>query len=361
VISTPIYKRDSVGNIRVWQYEVEGDRWRSFAGILDGALVESGWTVCTPKSRPTPEEQALFEAQAEEKKKLERDYHRSIDTIDTPLFFKPMLAKAYEAVTFDRRVSSQPKLDGIRCIATAKGLFSRQGKRFLACPHVEEALEPLFAADPNLVLDGELYNHDLKADFNAITSAVRKQKPSDLDIEQSRSLIQYHVYDLPIPATPFTKRWAELAEIIDPVLGSTIKLVDTVLDVDQIALDLLNVQYAEEGYEGQMVRLDAAYEQKRSKHLLKRKEFQDAEFRVIGVEEGLGNWAGYAKRLVLTLPDGREFGAGVKGNQDFTRQLLADRERFIGGEATIRFFAYTPDGIPRFPVAVDFHPEGRAD
>jgi ATP-dependent DNA ligase len=74
-------------------------------------------------------------------------------------------------------------------------------------------------------------------------------------------------------------------------------------------LDAAYANCLEEGYEGQMVRLDGPYEQKRSKLLLKRKEFQDAEYDLVRVDEGLGNWAGYGKKAVLRLPDGREFGA----------------------------------------------------
>jgi DNA ligase-1 len=104
-----------------------------------------------------------------------------------------------------------------------------------------------------------------------------------------------------------------------------------------------------------MHRLDAPYEQKRSKTLRKRKEFQDEEFKVIRIEEGLGNWSGMAKRVVCQLPDGREFGAGIKGGMERARELLNETHHV----ATIQFFAYTPDGVPRFPVATKFHGEAR--
>uniref|UniRef100_UPI0019540677 hypothetical protein n=1 Tax=Raoultella ornithinolytica TaxID=54291 RepID=UPI0019540677 len=55
-----IFKRDTNGTIRTWNYEVDGDRWRAHSGVLGGAVVTSGWTTCVPKSRDTAEEQALF-------------------------------------------------------------------------------------------------------------------------------------------------------------------------------------------------------------------------------------------------------------------------------------------------------------
>jgi len=352
MISDPIFKRDSTGKVRTWQYEVQGDRWRTIAGLLDGQKVVSGWTTCFPKSQPTAEEQALFEAKAEETKKLERDYHRNIEDIDTPNYFKPMLAHKYEGdIKFP--VFAQPKLDGIRCIATAKGLFSRQGKRIFGVPHIEEFLEPYFIKNPDLVLDGELYNHSLKDDFNKITSIVRKQQPTDEDLRVSASLIEYHVYDVPSHPGAFMERYWFLYKLLGAA-HHTVLLVETVHVGTQNLLDHLFTDWVINGYEGQMIRINGSYEQKRSKNLLKRKEFLDEEFEVLAIEEGIGNWAGFAKRVICRLPDGRVFGAGVKGSQEFTRKLLEDRDHYVGKTATVRFFNYTPDGVPRFPVAVDF-------
>ena len=82
------------------------------------------------------------------------------------------------------------------------------------------------------------------------------------------------------------------------------------------------------------------------------------EFPVEAIEEGEGNWAGYAKRAVLRLPDGRTFGAGIKGDRAFTKAL---HDGPLPSEVTVRFFGYTPDGKPRFPVAVDWHYGARRD
>lgn len=356
MLSTPIYKRDTTGNVRTWQYEVVADQWRTIAGILGGNLVTSGWTTCTAKSKATPELQAQFEAEAAWTNKLTREYHLTQDTIDTPNFFKPMLAETYDGnVGFPAFV--QPKLDGIRCIATIEGLFTRQGKRIFGAPHVHEDLEAFFQLQPDAVLDGELYNHALKDDFNEITSIVRKAKPDATDLRRAKEQIQYHVYDLPVYGGAgtriFSKRSAELQEM-SLEFGRSILLVDTREVTDHDELDAAYAEFTEAGYEGQMVRLDAPYQQKRSKHLLKRKEFQSDEFPILRIEEGQGNWAGFGKRVVCALTDGREFGAGVKGNQAFARGLLVRKDTLVGKKATIKFFAYTPDGVPRFPVAIDF-------
>ena len=108
-----------------------------------------------------------------------------------------------------------------------------------------------------------------------------------------------------------------------------------------------------------MIRVDSFYENKRSKSLIKRKEFLDAEFKVIRIEEGVGNWAGYIKRFVLELPDGRVFASNVRGTQKILKDLLESNE--TPDWATCRYFTPTPDGIPRFPVVTDWGKGQRND
>ena len=101
-----------------------------------------------------------------------------------------------------------------------------------------------------------------------------------------------------------------------------------------------------------MIRQDAVYENKRSKGLLKRKEFITEEYKVVEVIEGQGAWTGYAKRFILALPDGTQFGSGVRGSQAQLKELLEAEEK--PNWVTCRFFEYSNDGVPRFPVIIDY-------
>lgn len=348
MIYASLYKQDTKGKTRIWFMERDGDKHRTHAGLLDGKLAVSGWTVCTPKSQATAEDQAHFEILAEYTKKLDRSYHDSLETISKPKIFQPMLAHKYEG--WNGPCFSQPKLDGIRCIATKDGLFSRQGKPIVAVPHIWNVLAPEFEKYPDLILDGELYNHDLKSDFNTITSLVRKQKPTDLDLAESEQKIQYWVYDLPAVDDKFSHRSSVLAQIVNRIGGPVHFVPDQWAD-DEEELNEIYASYLEAGYEGQMVRYDRPYENKRSSSLLKRKEFLDEEFPLIRIEAGLGNWAGVAKKVTCRLPDGREFGAGIRGTRDRATSLLTETYDSV----TVRYFALTPDGVPRFPVVTAFH------
>ena len=56
--------------------------------------------------------------------------------------------------------------------------YSRNDKEWKNINHILEELKPFFQKYPNVVLDGELYNHDFKDDFESIISMVRKTKPN---------------------------------------------------------------------------------------------------------------------------------------------------------------------------------------
>lgn len=371
--SQALFKRDSTGKIRTWYSETGTDGvnwgWRTNSGIHDGKIVTSDWKIVDQKNvgkanETSLEQQADAEAHAELVKKRDRGYFDQISDIDKFDKIKPMLASKYEDHKFDyvkNYYFSQPKLDGIRCVARANGLYTRAGKQIVAAPHIEKQLSALFSKYPNLVLDGELYNHDLKDDFNKITSLVRKAKPKPEDLVETASLVQYHVYDvirMPDANQPsFSDR---INWIIQQGFKGSVQVVNTKAIIDSQSVDDLYGGYLQAGYEGQMLRVDALYqENKRSKTLIKRKEFLSDEFKVVSVEEGKGNWSGYIKRFVLEMPDGTQFGSGVRGNQDVLKALFKNNEK--PSWATCRYFTPTPDGIPRFPVVIDWGTGQRED
>ncbi len=104
-----------------------------------------------------------------------------------------------------------------------------------------------------------------------------------------------------------------------------------------------------------MVRKNAQYENKRSATLLKRKEFTDAEYKVVDIEDGEGNRTGTAKHLVCYCPTtDKTFNSNIKGNFEYLKEILDNKDYYIGKLATIKFFELTPDGVPRFPYAIAF-------
>jgi ATP-dependent DNA ligase len=253
-----------------------------------------------------------------------------------------------------------------RLIASKDGLFSRNGKKYFSIPHIEKMLKPLFDVNPNLVLDGELYNHQFRDNFNKIISLVKKTKPSKEDLEESEELIQYWIYDC-FDSTQkkmiFSDRFAFLLESVLPSffdLSGKLKIVKTNLLKSKEEMYELYSKYIENGFEGQMIRINGKpYESKRVNHLLKHKSFMDAEFTIISIEEGQGNRSGMAGYITYKLPDNRTFDSSIKADVDTLKKLLIDRAAYVGGQGTVKFFNYTPDGKPRFPVTISLFKDKR--
>ena len=362
-----LYKRDTNGNIRELTVEYANgvmNATRTIAGIKDGNLVTSGWKDAVGKNTgkanaTTDAEQAQKEAKAMWDKKAEKEYFEDINLVDTYDKFKPQLAHDYSKLNEGQKMAldmiCQPKLDGIRCIARKDGLFTRAGKEITTCNHIHNALKDYFEKNPTDILDGELYNHELRDDFNKITSLVRKVKPTQAEAEECAKLVQYHIYDITGPeweGCSFEDGNLHLEDVIGSLdYRQPLQFVETVYCNSQTELDEMYSVWTEQGYEGQMVRNNQPYENKRSKNLLKRKEFITEEFDVVEVLEGSGNWAGYAKHFVLT--DGTNtFKSGVRGNQETLKALLEQEVKPTW--VTCRYFERSPDNIPRFPVVIDW-------
>ena len=354
-----LYSRTSTGAVQTWEIEIFDNKYRVTTGQSDGKKTVSLWTVCSPKNigranMTSPDEQAESEARAKWKKKLESGYKEHVKDIDVAEFIEPMLAKSFNDYADELRypVFSQPKYDGIRCVATADSLKSRGGKSFHSVPHISEALKPVFKQCPGLALDGELYCDKFANDFNRICSLVKRSKPSAADLVESRAAIEYWVYDIASgDRSVFSERIATIRSLLSGV-SPFIRIVPTSTVKDRAELDRLYAEYMAGGYEGQMVRLDMVYERKRSKSLLKRKEFVDEEFDILDVLVGDGNKSGMAASMLLQNTAGQHFNSNIKGDRTYLRQLLKDRDSLLGKRATVKYFNLTPDGIPRFPYVI---------
>lgn len=356
-----LYKRSVNGKVNEWTVEIGKICFRTISGYTDGVKTTSEWTCCSgknigKKNETTPEQQALAEAQAMWTKKLELGSYESIDNIDTPKFFNPMLAHKFEdykdKITYP--VFSQPKLDGIRCIVRADGMWSRNGKKIISAPHIYEAMKPLFESNPDLIFDGELYADKFANDFNAICSLVKKTKPTSADLEKSKESIQYHIYDLPSCSGTFTQRNKALIDIGVP-RGCVIVTTDKVNNENELMKCYST--YVDWGYEGQMIRLDKEYESKRSKSLLKHKSFVDEEYIILDVVEGEGNKTGMVGSFVFESKTGHIFNSSPKFNWEECKAMWNNKNELIGKSATVKYFNLTPDGVPRFPYVINIDRE----
>ena len=353
-----IYKKTKTGATQEWTIEVSDNRYRTHSGQCGGAITTNAWTVVYGKNvgkanGTTDEQQAMAEAVAKRTKKLESGYFEDITNIDTKQYFEPMLAAKWEDYKdkIQYPIYSQPKLDGIRCIVTKDGMFSRNGKPIISAPHIGKSLNFLFESNPNLILDGELYADKFANDFNKIVSLVKRTKPTADDLKESAKNIEYHIYDIPSVSETFDGRLEALNELFQ-YFPKCVKLVETHNANNELEVMELYGEYVDKGFEGQMLRLDSKYENKRSKSLLKHKSFIDEEFTIKDICEGEGNRTGTAGYMVFETADGKPFKSNVKGTWDETAEMLKSKKKLIGKQATIKYFNLTPDGIPRFPFVI---------
>ena len=359
----PLYSKNLDGSLQEWTIYVDGNIIKKMYGRMNGKMqcvsdiIASGKNV--GKSNGTsPEEQAVAEATAQWEKKLKSGYVKThgeakLDKVDRQFItggIEPMLAHKFRdhAHKIEYPCYSQPKLDGIRCIAIVKDgkctLWSRTRKPILGVPHVIKAVELACKGKDDMILDGELYNHLYKSKFEEIVSFVRQETP-----KRGHEIVQYHVYDVIDPTKTFEERNTFLSSLhVHPTIVnvSTTKIADEDELMEQFSTD------RKAGYEGSMARnADSYYEQKRSYSLQKIKEFDDAEFEVVAVEAGRGRMSECAIFCCVTKT-GDNFNCKMEGSLEILKGFLKNPESVIGKMLTVRYQGLTNGNVPRFPIGV---------
>ena len=256
-------------------------------------------------------------------------------------------------VDYTKPVFMQPKLDGVRCVIALEDnqviARSRTGKQWLNIQHVTDSLQDFFASNPDTVLDGELYNHDLRNDFEKIISLVRKQKPTSDDRVEAAKLVQFHCYDF-ISDDDFSTRRDALQTM--PIYSECVLFVDTMFVVTQADSVKLHAKNLAQGYEGSILRLNAPYECKRSRNLQKFKDFHDTEATIVDFVEGKGKRAGTLGKFIMCDADGITFGCppGKGYNYAALRDILININDYLGKTATFTYFERTKANSYRHPM-----------
>ena len=269
---------------------------------------------------------------------------------------KAMLAHKFdiERVDYSQPVYIQPKLDGVRCLFTANGAYSRNDKQFMNVKHIEMSLKPFFDQNPDVVLDGELYNHKLKHDFEKIISLVRKQKPTDEDRRNAQHLVQFHVYDyfsMDSHYESYKHRMDNLT--VSDIYSACVKYVPTYkVHKHEEALNMHHDAFLADGYEGSILRLNGLYKHGRSYDLMKFKDFSDAEATIVGYELGKGKRTGTLGKFMMLDDEGVTFGCppGKGYNYKDLANMLKNINDYIGKRATFTYFQRTNAGSYRHPL-----------
>jgi DNA ligase-1 len=209
-----------------------------------------------------------------------------------------------------------------------------------------------FKQNPSMVLDGELYNHELKRDFEKIISLVRKQKPTEDDRWEADKLVQFHIYDFFMRSTnvPYRTRMNNL-NTSDIYCRHIHYVPTTKIHSYEEARDFHNV-FLNEGYEGSIIRLNELYKHGRSYGLMKFKDFSDAEATIVNYEEGKGKRKGHLGKFIMQDDDGNIFGCppGKGYNYSDMKYMLENIHKYMGQRATFTYFQRTKAGSYRHPL-----------
>ena len=393
-----LYKRDKKGKVRAWTIEHDDKSYWTISGIYpDGKMTKTAPTFVEAKNvgranETTVEQQVELEVKSKIQYQIDHGFTYEIPAEERE--FAVSLADKYvdrlEKGKIDFPYVVEPKLDGVRCyIKLVDGkvtMWSRGNKEFKSVPHLAENrfIIEFFKKYPDAILDGELYNHDLKNDFNKIVSLVKKTKPTAADLEESKKIVEYHCFDSYYPSEPelnYVQRKVKVGEIISDIRGTDVLFNETYVSCEEVkVIGLLLVQQKENneygwwlnvvqteekadeyletqlklGYEGIMLKkYDVPYFFGRSFDMLKYKRFKDAEFKIVDIEDGKGNKKGKATAVICVDENGTEFKAGVTGTEEFAAEMFANKETYIGKIATIKYQELTPmkdgkGGVPRF-------------
>ena len=263
-------------------------------------------------------------------------------------------------IDYNNTVFMQPKLDGVRCLIQYEKrrisnpikkvvAYSRTGKEWKNIDHILQSLKPFFQDNPNVILDGELYNHALRDDFEKIISCVRKTKPTAIDRAESRKLVQFHCYDIVDETMPFVDRIYWLSKKFQR-FPYGVRLVSTESILDGIDAELYHDSCLSQGYEGSILRLNDVYQCKRSHSLRKFKDFHDAEATITDWVEGKGKRKGTIGKFIAVDADGNEFGMPVMDNFKKLQTMFKEMQSWVGKEATFTYFERTKAGSYRHPL-----------
>ena len=275
---------------------------------------------------------------------------------------KPMLAYPVsdKPIDYTKPVFMQPKLDGVRCLIQYERrtqpredvvvAYSRTGKQWLNINHILQSLVPFFQANPNVILDGELYNHALRDDFEKIISCVRKQKPTAIDRAESRRLVQFHCYDIVDETTTFEERYKFVDfNLKDPSIYG-VRTVKTIVTPTESQAKVNHARNLDAGFEGSILRTNDVYKCGRSWSLRKFKDFHDAEAVLTDWVEGKGKRKGTIGKFMAIDADGNTFGMPVMDNFKKLQTMFNEMQTWVGREATFTYFERTKAGSYRHPL-----------
>jgi ATP-dependent DNA ligase len=383
-----LYKKDSKGKIRQWTVEVTGFVGEygiaTTDGIVGGKIKDPVVKAAIPNNLyKTSLLKADAMMQSAIDKKLRSNYFESIEEIkDEDILFMPtgcpsgMIWEEFKDkshVVYPALASE--KLDGSKMYSTWREnrvfLNTRSAIEHFNFIHIQEALSDFYDENPRYVLDGEAYNHEYAERFEELQSIFRKQNPTPEQRQLSKGVAKFYIYDvvdLDRPNMPAKDRQVLLEDIFHGYFNGIDCLVhwgSIIVDSEE-EYDNFHEKAMDDGYEGSVLKIsDAPYVQRKNKNVMKRKPKFDCEFMITDVIEGTGTSDGMAASVVIDLSTcanmnsthetllekvwKQESGMAKGWNHKMLKEMLENKDDYIGQMGTIEYGGITAYGKLRFP------------
>lgn len=267
-----------------------------------------------------------------------------------------MLAKDFNKVAssaLEKKWLASRKIDGVRCLMYYKDgevhTASRGGQHYdYSTKHItgHSDMIKLFEENPDIILDGELYIHGRPLQY--ISGLARLET----DVYSKCEALEYWIYDIVDPNLTFEDRLEMLEDVVTPYFqDSDIKvvMVEHTPCEGWSEIKTLHDKYVSEGFEGVVIRNPSKTYgiNKRTNDMIKVKMYQDAEFEITGISEGLRD----EDMCFTCITDkGLEFKAKPMGSRELKQIYRNDIDKIVGKMATVKFFYYSEDGVPLQPV-----------
>ena len=383
----PLYTRDPHNNILVWKIWVQNNVVYRTYGRIDGKLrTPVGRAISETALESSPDKQACLYAQRAWDKKAQTKYSlekggTTENPNTTPKALFPMHASTYEQtnlchhkhLNITEGAYIQPKLDGVRCVATRQNgtvvLSSRTGKPFPWFQRIRKDLEPLLAKLPSscLALDGEIYcapfiqeRRELEGAerIAAISGAANIHRNSPC---QDEDQLSFYVFDC-IDAG-YSRDQTERFTLLDTVFrsrkrGSRVVRVPTHVIKSPTEVSKYHDRFVASGFEGAVLRAKTLMytPQRRSLKMRKYKRFDTDEFTIVGAKPGEGTESG-AVVWICRHKEGGTFDCRPASSITERRTQFKEWPKYVGYLLTVKYQGLSADKIPRFPVGLGIRHE----
>ena len=389
--------KSSTNKFRWWQIEWDENTYkedigyelsRTYGQVHGKITTAPSIYVLHGKAKRTTKEQALLQFNSEVKKQLDKGYKEVPKhpneyseselqeiygdvKVREGATVKPMLAKQEKDIKnrkiFDNKWYISRKVNGVRCLIYFDGKNIRTASRGatnydIAIIHIIQhpILEEFFKNHPDAILDGEVFKKDWS--LNKISGICRSQKT----VNDGKDL-QFYWYDIVDLEQSFSERWKIMQEWSKELQLSDFDpykyFSDSDLHIQFLPQELisgfenmkkLHDEWVKEGWEGAVIRNpDSVYKPgSRGNDWIKIKVYQDAEYPIIGLSEGLRD---EDMCFILETPNGQRFNCKPIGDREQKQWYRDHIDELVGKNLTIKYFEMSGvegSEIPQQPIGI---------